>query len=646
MTVPSTTNRVTYVGDGTVNTYSYTYKIFLQTDLTVAVRDLLDVETILTITTDYTVTGVGESGGGTIVLVDSSQPWLDGDGDLLTGYTLSIRRVRPITQLTDIRNQGSFLPETHEDEFDRGRQVDQQQQDEIDRSIKLAESIDPATFSGTLPGTVASAPAGSAVVINGTQDGFDFAAAGLDALTVLVGTGFLSSNGATGTPRTLLGTLNEIDITNGTGASADPVFSLANPLTMPGVLNTSSLINTSADIDMTGTGRLQVSTGTTAQRPGSPAGGMVRHNSTKGVTEAYSNGEWRAVDVISNYPNKIINGNFDIWQRGTTTVVGIADGEVFPDRFKYRKTGTMVHDASQSSTVPTADFQPDFSYMTNVTTAQGSLGVSDFSALTYYVEGRDFADLKEKRATLQFYVRSTKTGIHSVSFHNSADDRTYVTTYTVDVTDTWELKKIVLNFNEGSGTWLLDEGIGLRIDFVQAAGTTLQTSTLDAWQTGAQIAADTQVNGVDAINNEFYLSQVMLVQEDFSDVVIPFRRAAEHYKGELELCRRYFFSPEFDTATTETTLGGAGGILSGGGSTYMGIQFPVVMRANPTMTFSSLGASNTTGGFYTLSSPGSTVLRPQGMYTTWTKSGGGTTGDAVFYGKSATTGYMRFDAEY
>lgn len=143
MTISSTTSRNDYTGNGAVNTYAYGFKIFANTDLKVTVRDTADAELpTLTLTTDYTVTDVGEDGGGNIVLVDSSQSWLTG-GFLTTNYDITIRRVRPLTQDTDIRNQGDFFPEVHEDQFDREVMIAQQQQDEIDRSLKVDET-DPA----------------------------------------------------------------------------------------------------------------------------------------------------------------------------------------------------------------------------------------------------------------------------------------------------------------------------------------------------------------------------------------------------------------------------------------------------------------------------------------------------------------------
>ena len=138
MTVPTTTNRTDATGTGATNVYPYTFKIFDQGSLVVTVADTAGTESTLTITTDYTVSGVGSLSGGNVTLVDASQDWIDGSGYLKSGYAITIRRVRDLKQETDIRNKGDFFPETHEDEFDKQVMIDQQQQDEIDRTIKAA----------------------------------------------------------------------------------------------------------------------------------------------------------------------------------------------------------------------------------------------------------------------------------------------------------------------------------------------------------------------------------------------------------------------------------------------------------------------------------------------------------------------------
>lgn len=173
MSFTSTTNRMNYTGNGSTATYAYTFKIFESSDLLVTVRNVsTGVETTLVLNTDYSVTGVGSGSGGNVVLIDASQAWIDGSSYLDSGWALSIRRVRPLTQETDIRNQGSFYPETHEDTFDHLVMIDQQQQDELDRSVKLSETIDPSDFDAILPADFVGS-ANTVLMTNATGDGFE-----------------------------------------------------------------------------------------------------------------------------------------------------------------------------------------------------------------------------------------------------------------------------------------------------------------------------------------------------------------------------------------------------------------------------------------------------------------------------------------
>ncbi|WP_282460093.1 hypothetical protein, partial [Mycoplasmopsis arginini] len=62
-------------------------------------------------------------------------------------------------------------PETHEDTFDKLVMLDQQQQDEIDRSVKLPETVSGSDFDTTLPSDILDS-ADKVPVMNATGDGF------------------------------------------------------------------------------------------------------------------------------------------------------------------------------------------------------------------------------------------------------------------------------------------------------------------------------------------------------------------------------------------------------------------------------------------------------------------------------------------
>ncbi|EEW5028047.1 phage tail protein, partial [Escherichia coli] len=83
--------------------------IFKKSDLVVQVVDLNDNITVLTLDTDYTVTGAGGYVGGNVILATA----------LANGYQISISRELPVTQETDLRNQGKFFAEVHEDALDK-----------------------------------------------------------------------------------------------------------------------------------------------------------------------------------------------------------------------------------------------------------------------------------------------------------------------------------------------------------------------------------------------------------------------------------------------------------------------------------------------------------------------------------------------
>ncbi|MDR9972590.1 GDSL-type esterase/lipase family protein [Enterobacter cloacae] len=109
MTVSTVVYHNDYTGNGVTTSFPYTFRIFKQTDLAVSVVDLDENITVLVLDADYTVTNAGGYNGGNVVLTTP----------LANGWQISITRELEPTQETDLRNQGKFFAEVHEDAFDK-----------------------------------------------------------------------------------------------------------------------------------------------------------------------------------------------------------------------------------------------------------------------------------------------------------------------------------------------------------------------------------------------------------------------------------------------------------------------------------------------------------------------------------------------
>jgi hypothetical protein len=140
MTVSSSSSRNEYNGNGVTTSFAYTFRI-LDEDHVAVYED----GTLKTITTHYTVTGVGNSGGGNIVFVAAPATG--------TGNVVIVRAV-PLTQETDYVENDSFPAESHEDALDKLTMIVQQQQEVLDRALTL-DVTDTSTVP-TLPTPEAS----------------------------------------------------------------------------------------------------------------------------------------------------------------------------------------------------------------------------------------------------------------------------------------------------------------------------------------------------------------------------------------------------------------------------------------------------------------------------------------------------------
>jgi chemotaxis protein histidine kinase CheA len=131
--ISNVTRRVVYTASGT-GPYAFTFEILANTDIAVF-RD----DTLLTLTTDYTVT-IAANGTGSITLVATP-----------TGATqIAIVGNRTIQRTTDFVTGGDFFANTVNDEMDQQTIFAQQNAEGLQRALS-APQTDPTSINMTLP---------------------------------------------------------------------------------------------------------------------------------------------------------------------------------------------------------------------------------------------------------------------------------------------------------------------------------------------------------------------------------------------------------------------------------------------------------------------------------------------------------------
>jgi hypothetical protein len=282
--------------------------------------------------------------------------------------------------------------------------------------------------------------------------------------------------------------------------------------------------------------------------------------------------------------NIVINGNMDFWQRGTSFASPIPFSYT-ADRFQTIFSNTATRTISKDLVlIPNSQSISSLKYL--VGTADASVAAGDAEELRYLMEGSDFLPLAGKVFTLSFWVRSSITGTYCVSFRNSTTTRSYVTTYSISLANTWEYKTITLT-HDTSGTWDYGSGMGLAIGFTFMAGTTYQT-VANSWTNGNFISVAGAVNLMGTAGAQWNLSQVQITE---GSEALPFRRAGKTIATELALCQRYY-EKTYDTDTppasptntgaitwTTTNMPSAAGRVAG-----VSWKFRVTKRAIPAVT--------------------------------------------------------------
>jgi len=342
------------------------------------------------------------------------------------------------------------------------------------------------------------------------------------------------------------------------------------------------------------------------------------------------------------FRNLIQNGNMVVDQRSiaSSPITNTAAASTTAlDRWNfYGSLAKMT--MTQSTDVPSAEV---FTKSLKITTAASTFTPSagDYYGVRQVIEGQNFAAAgygtsAAKPLVLSFWVKCSTTGTFSVSlFNREAPDRSYVSTYVINSTNTWEKKIIYIQSGDTSGTWLTTNGIGLQLWWDLGSGSS-QNATAGVWNSSLKVNTSSQPNFVGTNAGTFYLTGVQL-EQNYQPT--PFEQRP--IGVELALCQRYYWRT-YGSGTLSDLFGS--GIPNNTTTAYIGVPHPVEMRiAATSLDFNAQVTDlnndwNTTGSsIYSGNKRSTTVRVTEGAYFTAFRP--------IFVNLNMTSRYIGLSAE-
>ena len=230
--------------------------------------------------------------------------------------------------------------------------------------------------------------------------------------------------------------------------------------------------------------------------------------------------------------NRIINGAMVIDQRNAGAAVTTSSSYI-TDRF------TQAFGNASCSFQQVSDAPSGFINSLKLTVTTGSApSVGSNNVILQRIEGLNVADFGLGAAsavtfTLSFWVKGSVTGTYAVSFTNSAFNKSYVATYTINSANTWEQKSVTVA-GDTSGTWLTTNSTGLIVLWDFGSGTNLNT-TAGSWQAGNYYRTSACTTIASTTNATLQITGVQL-EKGSTATSFDYRP----YGTELALCQRYF----------------------------------------------------------------------------------------------------------
>ena len=288
--------------------------------------------------------------------------------------------------------------------------------------------------------------------------------------------------------------------------------------------------------------------------------------------------------ISAGRKNMIINGDMRVSQRysGAQTLSS-GTNTYHLDRWLARNdTGATVAQ-SHSASSPDGHYR---SLRLECTSADTSMSGTEYCRIQQWIEGYNIlTDWGQGRytdfVTISFWVRSSVTGIYSVSIEDGDASTFCINEYRINRPNVWEWKTVTVPPPLNGDFVAKGSNGGMRVTFTLATADQYKTTKdqLGRWDSSGDydMASPNQVNFVKQTGN-FYLTGVQLEK---GKVATPFEYM--FFPDQIRLCQRYFHK-----LNSEQWLYNIDDNDSYRRAT---IVFPVEMRGAPSVVNISYGGS-------------------------------------------------------
>ncbi len=293
----------------------------------------------------------------------------------------------------------------------------------------------------------------------------------------------------------------------------------------------------------------------------------------------------------NGFKNRIINGAMMIDQRNAGASVTVT-GAYTLDRWLFEESCDAVTTVQQVSDAP-AGFTK--SLKVTATTADSSIGATQYSVISQWIEGNNIADFGFGTAnatpvTIGVWVKASQVGTYSCTITNGGGSRINPQPLTINSANTWEYKSITFA-GDTTGTWLSDNGRGLSFNIYLALGSTYLGSA--GWNSVSIYGVTGQANAYATVNNTFQITGVQL-EKGSTATSFDYRP----YGTELALAQRYY-TKSYNDGVAPATVTDIGAVsftaqATAGYIPISPISLLVEMRTTPTVTiFNPVTGSST-----------------------------------------------------